>query len=118
MLHLDGSENRLPARGTELRVGDRTVGFVGTSARHHELGPIALAMVKRNVDLGLTLDADGIPAARRSSWIPRSVCTYDPSCAEGAQARRAPSVEADRAWEPPLAPTLSRGRGRGDRAGG
>ncbi|GAA1915905.1 folate-binding protein YgfZ [Nocardioides lentus] len=64
MLHLDGSENRLPARGTELRVGDRTVGFVGTSARHHELGPIALAMVKRNVDLGLTLDADGIPAAQ------------------------------------------------------
>ena len=42
MLHLDGSDNRLPARGADLTLGDKTVGFVGTSARHHELGPIAL----------------------------------------------------------------------------
>jgi hypothetical protein len=40
------------------------VGFVGTSARHHELGPIALGMVKRNVPLDATLDADGIPASQ------------------------------------------------------
>ncbi len=65
LLHLDGSENRLPARGSELRTADgRVVGFVGTSARHHELGPIALAMVKRNVDLDAELDADGIVAAQ------------------------------------------------------
>ena len=38
--------------------------LVGTSARHHELGPIALALVKRNVPLDVTLDADGIPAAQ------------------------------------------------------
>ena len=39
LLHLDGSENRLPAIGAELRSGEKVVGFVGTSARHHELGP-------------------------------------------------------------------------------
>ena len=68
LLHLDGSENRLPEPGTPLLVdGDeraRPVGFVGTSARHHELGPIALGMVKRNVDLGTQLLVDGIPAAQ------------------------------------------------------
>jgi hypothetical protein len=40
------------------------VGFVGSSARHHELGPIALALVKRNVAVDLTLDADGLPASQ------------------------------------------------------
>ena len=64
LLHLDGSENRLPAAHAELKQGDKVVGFVGSSARHHELGPIALAMVKRNVPLDATLDADGLPASQ------------------------------------------------------
>ena len=64
LLHLDGSENRLPTHGTELKLGDKVVGFVGSSARHHELGPIALAMVKRNVALDAQLDADGLPASQ------------------------------------------------------
>lgn len=64
LLHLDGSENRLPERGAELRHGDKVVGFVGSSARHHELGPIALAMVKRNVPVDAVLDADGLVAAQ------------------------------------------------------
>jgi folate-binding protein YgfZ len=64
LLHLDGSENRLPDRGAELTHGDKVVGFVGTSARHHELGPVALAMVKRNVPLDAVLDADGLVAAQ------------------------------------------------------
>jgi folate-binding protein YgfZ len=64
LLHLDGSENRLPTRGAELRSGEKVVGFVGSSARHHELGPIALAMVKRNVPLEATLVADGLVASQ------------------------------------------------------
>jgi folate-binding protein YgfZ len=64
LLHLDGSVNRLPAAGTPLRHDDREVGFVGSSARHHELGPIALGLVKRAVPVDATLDADGIPAAQ------------------------------------------------------
>ncbi|MBO8191185.1 folate-binding protein YgfZ [Streptomyces oryzae] len=54
-LHLDGSEVRLPVHGDAVRLAaagleGRQIGFVTTSARHHELGPIALALVKRNVD--------------------------------------------------------------------
>ncbi|HET7071643.1 MAG TPA: folate-binding protein [Nocardioides sp.] len=64
MLHLDGSENRLPTLGAAVMQGDKAVGFVGTSARHHELGPIALALVKRNVPVDAQLDVDGMPAAQ------------------------------------------------------
>ena len=76
LLHLDGSENRLPAVGAELTNGEKVVGFVGTSARHHELGPIALAMVKRNVPLDAA--ARGRRPHRRPGgrWsTPRSACT-------------------------------------------
>jgi folate-binding protein YgfZ len=64
LLHLDGSDNRLPERGTAIEINGRTAGFVGTSARHHELGPIALAMLKRNVPTDAEFQVDGIAAAQ------------------------------------------------------
>ena len=64
LLHLDGSVNRLPTQGSELKLGDKVVGIVGSSARHHELGPIALGLVKRNVAVDAQLDADGVPAGQ------------------------------------------------------
>ncbi len=64
LLHLDGTENRLPAQGSELLLDGKAVGFVGSSARHHELGPIALALVKRNVPVDAALDTDGVPAGQ------------------------------------------------------
>jgi folate-binding protein YgfZ len=64
LLHLDGTENRLPTRESDVLLGDKVVGYVGTSARHHELGPIALALVKRNVALDATLTTDSMPAAQ------------------------------------------------------
>ncbi|QXJ23995.1 folate-binding protein YgfZ [Actinomadura graeca] len=64
-LHLDGSVDRLPAQGDPVEIpGGRTVGVVGSSARHHELGPIALALVKRNVPVEGELLASGIAAAQ------------------------------------------------------
>lgn len=55
---LDGSEDELPAAGAEIKAGTRTVGRLGTAVHHHELGPVALALVKRNVgaDVALTVD--------------------------------------------------------------
>ncbi len=64
LLHLDGSENRLPGQGTTIQHDGRDLGFVGSSARHHELGPIALAVLKRNVPTDLALTVDGLPAAQ------------------------------------------------------
>ena len=67
MLHLDGSENTLPTVGATITLpaadaAGRPIGFVGSSARHHELGPIALGLVKRNVPLDAQLDIEGMPA--------------------------------------------------------
>ena len=47
-LHLDGAAETLPESGDDLILGERRVGFVGTTAQHFELGPIALGLVKRN----------------------------------------------------------------------
>ena len=63
-LHLDGSGHVLPDRGADVVLGDRTVGFVTSVARHHELGPIALALVKRNTAVDAPLLAGGIAAAQ------------------------------------------------------
>jgi len=63
-LHLDGSEDRLPVHGDPVVLGDTEVGFVGSAARHYELGPIALALVKRTVPVDAPLLAAGVPAAQ------------------------------------------------------
>lgn len=56
MLNLDGSAGTLPATGDPVTTGaGRMVGRVGTVAQHHELGPIALALVKRAVEPGMPL---------------------------------------------------------------
>jgi tRNA-modifying protein YgfZ len=59
LLHLDGSADDLPAHGAAVSLERRDVGFVGSSVRHHELGPIALALVKRNVAIEVELVAAG-----------------------------------------------------------
>ncbi|MGJ6979929.1 YgfZ/GcvT domain-containing protein [Aestuariimicrobium soli] len=71
-LLLDGSVDALPALGSSATLpGEdgqpgREVGVVGSSARHHELGPVALALVKRNVPVEQTLLADGIAASQEA----------------------------------------------------
>jgi tRNA-modifying protein YgfZ len=64
MLHLDGSAVVFPAPGTPVESNGVQVGFLGTVARHHELGPIALALVKRNTPTDATLTVDGITASQ------------------------------------------------------
>jgi folate-binding protein YgfZ len=65
MLHLDGSDVGFPAVGTTIENDGIVVGFIGTVARHHELGTIALAVVKRNTPLEATLMVGGVPAAQQ-----------------------------------------------------
>jgi folate-binding protein YgfZ len=47
LLHLDGSRIDLPKSGEKVTLDGKEIGFLGTVARHHELGPIALAVIKR-----------------------------------------------------------------------
>ncbi|HZR54564.1 MAG TPA: glycine cleavage T C-terminal barrel domain-containing protein [Streptosporangiaceae bacterium] len=63
-LHLDGSVERLPAHGDPVELDGTQVGWVGSTARHYELGPIGLALVKRTVPVDATLLAGGVAAAQ------------------------------------------------------
>ena len=84
LLHLDGSAERLPGHGDPVAAGgpdsaspdsaspdsaspdsaSTVVGFTGSAARHYELGPIGLALVKRTVPVDATLLAGGVAAAQ------------------------------------------------------
>ena len=66
LLHLDGSAVDLPSKGDAVLWGEKEVGFIGSVARHYELGPIALAVIKRNVPLEEQLVAGGVAAAQES----------------------------------------------------
>jgi folate-binding protein YgfZ len=70
LLHLDGSADTLPETGNPVLAEDKTVGRVGTVAQHHELGPIALALVKRSVGPETELTAGGTSAAIDPDSIP------------------------------------------------
>jgi folate-binding protein YgfZ len=63
-LHLDGSVVSLPPHCTPVMYQEKQVGFVGSSDLHHELGPIALAVIKRNIPEDALLLAGEIPAAQ------------------------------------------------------
>ncbi|MFJ1647711.1 YgfZ/GcvT domain-containing protein [Streptomyces sp. NPDC088258] len=70
-LHLDGSEVHLPGHGTPVRLAadgaeGRQLGFITSSGRHHELGPIALALIKRNVPMDAELLAGDTAAAQEA----------------------------------------------------
>ncbi len=58
LLHLDGSGER-PATGDPLLVDGRAVGRMGTVVDHVDLGPIALALLKRGITAGTSLTTGG-----------------------------------------------------------
>jgi len=67
LLHLDAGDEELPAPGDPVLRDGRVVGRVGTVVQHHELGPVALALVKRSVpvDAELTAGVDDRAAPAR-----------------------------------------------------
>ena len=77
MLHLDGSEGVLPGPGDSVLLpsaddsAPTEVGRITSAAIHHELGPIALAVIKRNVDpaADLVVAADGAQVAAAQEVI-------------------------------------------------
>lgn len=68
-LHLDGSAPTQPSAGDPIMAGGRTVGRLGTVVHDHELGPIALGLVKRSAlaaalvsgETALAVDEASIP---------------------------------------------------------
>jgi len=62
LLHLDGSRIDLPKSGEKVSFEGKEIGFLGTVARHHELGPIALAVIKRMTPADALLEIGGLKA--------------------------------------------------------
>ncbi len=72
LLHLDGSVDR-PATGDPVLAGGRAVGRLGTVVEHVDLGPVALALLKRGIpadtalstgrdaEVAAVIDADSLP---------------------------------------------------------
>ncbi len=99
MLHLDGSGHLLPEPGAEVHDVVRTdtaqepgrvVGQLTTIARHHELGPVALAVVKRSVpgDAELVVDCEGgSVAAGQEQIVPADGVSVDRPAARGPLTR-------------------------------
>jgi tRNA-modifying protein YgfZ len=63
LLHLDGSMVELPEHGTKITLDNKEIGYIGTVARHFELGPIALGVIKRNIPQQAQLLAGNVPAS-------------------------------------------------------
>jgi tRNA-modifying protein YgfZ len=63
LLHLDGVSEVLAEPGTPVLAGTREVGRVGTVVRHHELGVVALALVKQSVAMDAALTVAGSTAS-------------------------------------------------------
>lgn len=69
-LHLDGT---VPAAGSVVELAETPVGTITSSGLHWDLGPIALAVIKRNVDPALDLQVttdDGVIAAAQEVIVP------------------------------------------------
>jgi folate-binding protein YgfZ len=75
LLHLDGGDEHLPVTGDPVLRDGRAVGRVGSVVQHHELGPVALALVKRSVPVDAELVAGEGEAASPARIDPDS---YEP----------------------------------------
>jgi folate-binding protein YgfZ len=87
LLHLDGSPEVLPLTGEPVTLAGRTVGRVGTVARHHELGPIALALLKRSVPVEAELLAGAEDRVVQAAIDPDSVPAEGPALGREAALR-------------------------------
>lgn len=62
LLHLDGVDEQLPTHGASITQDGKEVGWVATSARHFEQGPIATAVLKAKSASAVELDIGEIRA--------------------------------------------------------
>lgn len=73
ILHVDGSAEIAPRHCDRVFYQGKEIGWVGTGARHYELGPVATAILKRNVPIDAELvirTAEGDVSASQEVVIP------------------------------------------------
>lgn len=92
LLQLDGSQSRIVEPGAQVKLGNRGVGHVTSVARHADWGPIALAVVRRNVPLDATLgvetDEGEVAAAQEVVVDPSGRSSASPKQRPGDELRK------------------------------
>jgi folate-binding protein YgfZ len=73
LLHLDGSPEIVPETGDPVVLSERTIGRVGSVVQHHELGPIARALLKRSTPVDAELLAGAEDRVVQAAVDPDSV---------------------------------------------
>ena len=63
-LELDGSTNELPKIGDEVKSADQVIGRITSVVQDYESGPVALAVIKRNISPELVLTVNEISASQ------------------------------------------------------
>ena len=108
-LHLDGSTADLPPAGARVTAEGCEVGRVTSAAQHYELGPVALAVIKRQVPVDMPLQVEWNTVAEARPAL-QSLTTGQPSAIVAAtQTEIVPvaGVSVDRpAAHSPLMPGL------------
>lgn len=77
-LLVDGSTHELPQPGMSVLNGDREVGKVTSAGQHHELGPVALALIKRSTPADAELWVENMAAAQETLVSPEGVSAHRP----------------------------------------
>ncbi|GAA4736492.1 folate-binding protein YgfZ [Actinomycetospora chibensis] len=72
LLHLQAGDDPLPPPGTPVLAaeGGRSVGRIGSAVRHHELGTVALALLKRSAVAAASADTPLWVAAEGDQQVP------------------------------------------------
>lgn len=87
-LQLDGSPQTLPQPGATVEFNGRKVGVLTSVARHWEMGPIALALVKRTLDPQAPLKVEGVDANQEVIVTVEGKSDHSPQQRPGAGLRR------------------------------
>ncbi len=94
-LQLDGSAEVLPEPGEPVELAGRQVGVVTSVARHWEMGPIALALVKRNLDPNAALKVGGVDSLQELVVPVEGRSDHSPSTRPGAGLKKIDAGKRD-----------------------
>lgn len=87
-LYLEGPADELPQHGDSVLVDGRNVGVVTSASRTWEDGPVALALVRRNVDLDAVLDVGNFRASQTEIVRVSGKSSVSPESRPGEEFRR------------------------------
>ncbi len=87
LLYLEGPVDELPGHGDTVKLGERGVGVVTSAVRHFEEGPLALALLRRNVAPDAVLSVGNFQASQQEIVTPEGKSSVSPAERPGQEFR-------------------------------